>query len=217
MYFELFQCLKGRQQSPHRTPPSIRLDSETKPITDQEEAGRTPSAITLNNRERSHAASTRRSNIDIAQILRSFHFSLGGYRYSDVHCTTNAMATPSAASPAGARPYNAILITAFALISAAGAWFMRISAVINGVPTGFEDVIAAGAHPNSVPIKKDFTGLTYLDEGLSFLVTAFLAGAAGWNEVAYWQQFHFLLQFITFVVIMTVEACRERNQGSWLR
>lgn len=94
---------------------------------------------------------------------------------------------------------------------------MRISAIIHGVPTGFDDVIAAGAHPNGVPIKKDFTGLTYLDEGLSFLVTAFLAGAASWNEAAYWQQFHFLLQFTTFVAISTVEACRERNQGSWLK
>jgi hypothetical protein len=127
------------------------------------------------------------------------------------------MATPSSASPTGARPYNALLLTTFALLSVLGAWFMRIMLVLNDAPVGFNDVIAAGTHPNGTPIMKDFTGLKFLDEGLSFLVTAFLSGAAGWDEAFYWQQFHFLFQITPMIAIMNVEACRARNQGSWLK
>jgi hypothetical protein len=127
------------------------------------------------------------------------------------------MTNPSPASPNGARPYNALLLTTFAVLSVAGLWFMRIMPVLNNAPIGFVDVTAAGAHPNGTLIKKNFTGLKYLDEGLSFLVTAFLSGAAGWNEAFYWQQFHFLFQIAPMIAIMNVEACRERNQGSLLK
>lgn len=94
---------------------------------------------------------------------------------------------------------------------------MRISLALYDAPVGFLDTVAAGVHPNGTPIKIDYTGLKVLDEGLSFLVTAFLPGSAGWNEVFYWQQFHFLLQITGLVAIMNVEACRERNRGSWLK
>jgi hypothetical protein len=127
------------------------------------------------------------------------------------------MATPSSAMPSGTRPYNTVLLTTFALISMAGAWFMRISPVLNDAPVGFNDMIEFGVHPNGVPMKKNFTGLSYLDNWFSFLVAAFLPGSAGWNEVYYWQQFHFLPQVIALIAIMTVESCRERNQGSLLK
>jgi hypothetical protein len=89
------------------------------------------------------------------------------------------MATPSSASPAGARPFNALLLTTFALLSVAGAWFMRISLVLYDAPKDFLAVNEAGVHANGTPIKKYYTGLKHLDEGLSFLVTAFLPGPAG--------------------------------------
>jgi hypothetical protein len=127
------------------------------------------------------------------------------------------MANPSAASPSGARPYNTLLLSTFAVLSVAGLWFMRILIVLNNAPIGFADVSAAGAHPNGTPVKKNFTGLKYLDEGLCLLVTAFMPGAAGWNEAFYWQQFHFLFQIMPLIAIMNVEACRERNQGSVLK
>jgi hypothetical protein len=127
------------------------------------------------------------------------------------------MATPSSASPAGARPYNALLLTTFALLSITGAWFMRIYFVLNGAPVGFNDVLAAGAHPNGTPIKKSYTGLKIIDEMLALLVTAFLPAASGWNEAAYWQAFHFLFQIMPIIAIMNVEACRERNQKSWIK
>ncbi|KAF1915378.1 hypothetical protein BDU57DRAFT_451116 [Ampelomyces quisqualis] len=127
------------------------------------------------------------------------------------------MVTAIGVPPSGTRPYNAVLLTTFMMISMAGAWFMRISLILEDAPVGFNDMIKSGVHPNGVPVKEDFTGLFYLDKGLSFLVAAFLSGPAGWNEVYYWQQFHFLPQLIAIIAMMTVESYRERNQGSWLK
>jgi hypothetical protein len=127
------------------------------------------------------------------------------------------MATSSSASPAGARPYNALLLATFALLSFTGAWFMRIYLVLRDAPVGFLDVLEAGAHPNGTPIEKNYTGLKIIDELLALLVTAFLPATTGWNEAAYWQEFHFLLQIMPIIAIMNVEACRERNQKSWIK
>ncbi|KAF2823736.1 hypothetical protein CC86DRAFT_384291 [Ophiobolus disseminans] len=121
------------------------------------------------------------------------------------------------ASPTGVRPYNTFLLVTLALCSLAGAWFMRISLAVHDAPVGFLDVVASGAHPNGIAIKKSYTGLKPLDDGLAMLVTAFLPGTAGWNEAFYWQQVHFLSQFTAMVAIMNVEACREKNRGRWIK
>lgn len=94
---------------------------------------------------------------------------------------------------------------------------MRIYIVFNGVPIGFDKMIETNLLPNGIPIKKHFTGIMPLDEGLSFLNAAFIYGPSRWNEAFYWQQLHFLLQVTALVVVMNVEACRERNRSSWLR
>ncbi|KAH8724808.1 hypothetical protein GQ44DRAFT_772845 [Phaeosphaeriaceae sp. PMI808] len=126
------------------------------------------------------------------------------------------MATPSI-NLTGARPYNTLLLVVLALLSAGGAWFMRIYLIINDGPVDFVNVVASGTHLNGVPIKKHYTGIGPLDDGLAFLVAAFIPGAAGWNETFYWQQVHFLSQFATISAIQNVEACRQRNGGSWLK
>lgn len=115
------------------------------------------------------------------------------------------------------RPYNAALIAAFLALSAAGAWSMRINIAINKVPVGFKDVIASGVLPNGTPVKKRFTGIAPLDGILSFLVTAFIYGPTGWNEQFFWQQLHFLVQITPMIAVFNVEACRERNRGSWVK
>jgi hypothetical protein len=94
---------------------------------------------------------------------------------------------------------------------------MRIYPMLKGAPVGFTEANETGVHANGTPIETSYTGLTFLDQGLSFLVTAFLPAAAGWNEAAYWHLFHFLPQLTPFIAITTIEACRERNQGSWLK
>ena len=115
------------------------------------------------------------------------------------------------------RPGNTTIITIFAVLSFAGLYIMRISTALNGVPVGFADIIETGTMPNGTRVKKHYTGLGFLDEGLSFLVAAFLPGPTAWNESFYWQQFHFLHQITPILAIMNVEACRERNRGSWLK
>ena len=94
---------------------------------------------------------------------------------------------------------------------------MRISLVLNDLPLDFNKIIETGILPNGMRIKKHFTGVVPLDEGLSFLVAAFLYGPTAWNEAFYWQQLHFLVQITTLIAVMNVEACRERNRGSWLK
>lgn len=121
------------------------------------------------------------------------------------------------ASPTARRPYNAALITVLVALSMAGAWFMRISVMLNYVPVGFNKIIETGVLPNGTRLKKHYTGVGPLDDMLSFLVAAFLYGPTGWNEVFYWQQLHFLLQITASIVVMNVEACRERNRASWLK
>lgn len=94
---------------------------------------------------------------------------------------------------------------------------MRISPILNDVPVGFADISETGTFPNGMPVKQHFTGVKPLDDGLSFLVAAFIYGPTGWNEALYWQQLHFLCQIAGMIAIMNVEACRERNQSSWLK
>ncbi|KAH7074674.1 hypothetical protein BKA63DRAFT_319137 [Paraphoma chrysanthemicola] len=129
------------------------------------------------------------------------------------------MAPPKVAAPlpTGSRPYNGLLLTILPLLSATGLWYMRINTVLKDAPVGFNQTLEAGVHPNGVVIKKSYTGLGPVDEVLKLLVTAFLPGAARWNEPAFWQQFHFLLQIAPMIAVMNIEACRERNRGSWIK
>lgn len=115
------------------------------------------------------------------------------------------------------RPNNATVLAIFAVFAVLGAWFMRIAPILNDVPIGFANIAETGILPNGMRIKNKFTGLKPLDDGLSFLVAAFIYGPTGWNEAFYWQQLHFLGQLPGLIAIMNVEACRERNQSSWLK
>jgi len=115
------------------------------------------------------------------------------------------------------RQNNGALLLLFTVLAAIGLYTMRITTTINGIPVDFLESIQAGTLINGSPIKRDYTGIQLLDQGLSFLVAAFVYGPAGWNEPYYWQQIHFLVQIAPIIVVMTVEACRERNQGSWLK
>jgi hypothetical protein len=94
---------------------------------------------------------------------------------------------------------------------------MRIYPMVNGAPIDFNETVEGGVHPNGTPVENSYTGLAFLDQALAFLVTAFLPAAAGWNEAAYWQMFHFLPQLTPLIAITIIEACRERNQGSLLK
>ena len=124
------------------------------------------------------------------------------------------MATPTANV---GRPNNNALLALMAGLAALGFYTMRITTAMNDVPVGFLETVASGVFPNGVPIKKNYTGIHLVDEGLSFLVAAFLAGPMRWNEPYYWQQLYFLIQITALVTINNVEAYRQRNQNSWLK
>jgi hypothetical protein len=115
------------------------------------------------------------------------------------------------------RSNNNALLVLFAALSVLGLYTMRISVSMNNVPVGFLETVEEGVLAHALPLKKDYTGIHYLDQGLAFLVLAFVYGPTSWNEPLYWQQTHFLFQFTVLLAIMNVEACRERNQGSWLK
>lgn len=122
---------------------------------------------------------------------------------------------PSTASVG--RPNNNALLTVMAVLAGLGMYFMRIGCVVHDYPVDILDAVAAGVLPNGAKIRKVYTGVKPVDENLSLLVTAFLYGPTKWNEAFYWQEVHFLTQLTAVIAIMNVEACRERNQGSWLK
>jgi len=115
------------------------------------------------------------------------------------------------------RPNNNALLAVMAVLSVIGMYCMRIGCIVHDYPVEILDAVKTGILPNGVKIRKDYLGIKPVDESLSFLVTAFLYGPTKWNEAFYWQQVHFLGQLAVAVAIMNVEACRERNQGSWLK
>jgi hypothetical protein len=68
------------------------------------------------------------------------------------------------------RPSNNALLAVMAVLAGIGLYTMRITTAQNEVPVGFLDVAASGTLPNGVSLKKHYTGIRILDEGLSFLV-----------------------------------------------
>ncbi len=115
------------------------------------------------------------------------------------------------------RPYNALVLGSFAVMSAIALYLLRISPVVDNFPVGLYLMVEAGVLPSGQPIKKNYTGLKPVDDILALLVTVFLSGPAGWNEEFYWQQWYFLMQVVPIVAVMNVEACRERNRPSWIK
>ncbi|KAK6216063.1 hypothetical protein LQW54_003838 [Pestalotiopsis sp. IQ-011] len=119
----------------------------------------------------------------------------------------------SSAYPGGQRPLNALIVTAFALFSAAGLYFMRIENAMNGVPIDFERVCTEGVWADGTPVKQTYTGIDAVDAAFRWLVPAFLTGPAGWDRGVQLEQIHFLVNFFAVVGIWNVEACRARNRG----
>ena len=115
------------------------------------------------------------------------------------------------------RPNNAAILAAFVVMSCMGLWFMRIYPSINEFPVGLFDMLDSGVLHNGRPLKKHYTGIGMVDEVLSLLVAVFIYGPAGWNNVFFWQEVHFLIQISAVIAVMSVEACRGRNSGSWAK
>lgn len=66
---------------------------------------------------------------------------------------------------------------------------------------------------NGVKLRRGYTGIRALDSGLSFLVAAFLPGAAGWDRNFQLLQAYFLFSFFSVLAIWSIEAARTRNKS----
>ncbi|KAF7537311.1 hypothetical protein G7054_g3848 [Neopestalotiopsis clavispora] len=117
------------------------------------------------------------------------------------------------AYPGGRRPLQALTVTIFALFSIAGFYFLRVENALNGVPVDFEKVVADGQWADGTPIKQTYTGVAAIDFVFHWLVPAFIAGPAGFDQGVRLQQIHFLVNFFGILAIWNVEACRLRNRG----
>jgi hypothetical protein len=103
----------------------------------------------------------------------------------------------------------------YSVLSAIGVYFLRIDSASSIVPDAMQAVKEAGhwrGFGHDVPVRSHYTGIWWLDFGLTFLVVAFMPGA-GALDTGFWiQQLYFLVSFFAVISIWTVEACRDGNR-----
>lgn len=107
---------------------------------------------------------------------------------------------------------------AFVVLSVSAAWFMRIKPVLHDVPKDMQKTVEVGKLEQGSTLRKQYTNNPIIDDTLSMLVTAFIAGPANFDYSIYLQQAHFLLGFFSILCVWTIEGCRERNKWTplWL-
>lgn len=110
---------------------------------------------------------------------------------------------------------NTAYIT-FSVLSAIALYEMRIKPGSYGFDTRFEAIVKARAFseaPNLI-IRENYTGISSIDYGLSFLVAAFLPGVAGFSREFQVQQIYFLFSFFPLITIYNIEAGRNSLKGT---
>ena len=104
----------------------------------------------------------------------------------------------------------------FLSLSAVAVYYMRIVPDQFGVSDSFTAIIASGKHQNGIPLRTEYSGIGRLDQGLAFLVVAFMPAAAEFDRAFYLQALHFLVVFFPAVAIWAVESCRKRNEWTMI-
>ncbi|KIX06405.1 uncharacterized protein Z518_04381 [Rhinocladiella mackenziei CBS 650.93] len=100
----------------------------------------------------------------------------------------------------------------FLLLSLLATYLLRVMPITSGVSEKMEYIAKTARFPEQgIPLRTTYTRIPPLDKGLSFLVAAFLHGAAGWDRGFYVLQVYFLISFFPVIAIWTVESCRRRN------
>ena len=100
----------------------------------------------------------------------------------------------------------------FILLSMLATYYMRVATNLAGVGEKMEYINQIKSFPdNGIPLRTIYTGIGPLDTFFSFLVSAFLSGAAGWDRGFYVLQSYFLVSFFPIVTIFSIESCRKRN------
>ncbi|KAJ0295935.1 hypothetical protein COL516b_012088 [Colletotrichum fioriniae] len=109
-----------------------------------------------------------------------------------------------------------LFTTIFALLAAAGVYFIRIQPGHTSFTQNLTDLVETEKLQDGSRLYTTYTGLKPLDLGLTYLVASFVQGPLNLNEAARIQQIHFLLNFFPAVVVFNVEAYRSRNRWSFL-
>lgn len=111
---------------------------------------------------------------------------------------------------------NWLYYSSYFVLSAVGLYYMRIGSVSQLTGQKLEPFFANSGtfaypgHPN-VAIRRHYTGIEGLDSFLGMLVTAFLAGPAGFQKHIQLQQVNFLFNFAPVLAVMSIEAVRSRR------
>ena len=101
---------------------------------------------------------------------------------------------------------------AYLALSAIAVYYMRIVPDSFNVSDQMMQIIDSGKFTQTgMRLRREYTGISSLDYGLSFLVVAFTPAAASFDEGAYWQALHFLVSFYPVVSIWAIESCRKGN------
>lgn len=88
---------------------------------------------------------------------------------------------------------------------------MRLSTAAAATAGPIQAVVESRKFPNGHTLRESFSGFAVVDVGLSYLVSAFLPGVAGWDEAFRIQQIYFLISFFPIITIWSVEAGRKGN------
>ncbi|KAI1462589.1 hypothetical protein F4805DRAFT_2388 [Annulohypoxylon moriforme] len=115
--------------------------------------------------------------------------------------------------PTTQRPLNILFLLAFSSLAGLFTYLMRVDTVLNEVPSNFQSVVESSTLENGTPLVTHYTGVKAIDELAKFLVTAFIAGTAGWDVGVKAQQSYFLMNWFAVVCVWTVESSRRRNAG----
>ncbi len=101
----------------------------------------------------------------------------------------------------------------YAALSAVAVYYMRIVPDSFHVSEQMMKIVDSGRFTqNSVLLRKQYTGISSFDYGLSFLVVAFMPAAAEFDKGSCLQIVHFLFSFFPVVSVWAVESCRRGNQ-----
>ncbi|ETI28353.1 hypothetical protein G647_00802 [Cladophialophora carrionii CBS 160.54] len=121
------------------------------------------------------------------------------------------MTRPSA-PPARRNGTGILFALIFAILSVCAVYALRIASVQSGIADKMERITTTHRfleHPLS--LRTTYTGIAPVDQGLTFLVTAFMNAASGWDAGFFVFLGYFLVSFFAILTVWAVESCRERN------
>lgn len=107
-----------------------------------------------------------------------------------------------------------IYYSLYLALSGTALYHMRLGPTSKTTGDHLEPLIAGSAPHFTYPgrhtvIRQRYTGITAVDGLLSVLVTAFLAGPAGWKKYIQVQQMNFLCSWTSVLVVWSVESVRS--------